>query len=222
MMRGDSLRDFYAKSLALLGLAFLGALGAAVDYWPTNLAIPRISEVDFQIATLRPLSTVPQPATLVAVGRHVAPRAIVSMTPTPTSPAIGETIATNVSEPQAAEARTPDLEFAPPVAFGGLSASAIDLTAPEQTSAVSVIADATPSLTIPVQKSGMLSGFVSSLSDSGSKAGSAIANGFQAFGGAVGGGLRKLIPFGRRDDHQREMIRPVFTNASTSARGTLQ
>ena len=51
-MRGDSLRDFYAKSLALLGLAFLGALGAAVDYWPTNLSIPRTSEFDFQIATL--------------------------------------------------------------------------------------------------------------------------------------------------------------------------
>jgi hypothetical protein len=40
-VRGDSLRDLYAKSLALLGLAALAGVGALVDYWPADLALPR-------------------------------------------------------------------------------------------------------------------------------------------------------------------------------------
>src|SRR5688500_16492133 len=43
-MRGDSLRDFYAKTLALLGLALVGVLGALVDHWPTAQPLPKVSE----------------------------------------------------------------------------------------------------------------------------------------------------------------------------------
>lgn len=39
-MRGDSLRDFYAKSLALVGLGMLGVVGAAVDNWPSAMTVP--------------------------------------------------------------------------------------------------------------------------------------------------------------------------------------
>jgi hypothetical protein len=39
-VRGDSLRDLYAKSLALAGLGVLAALGALVDYWPADLGVP--------------------------------------------------------------------------------------------------------------------------------------------------------------------------------------
>ena len=42
-MRGDSLRDFYAKTIALLGLALVGALGALVDYWPAAQPLPRVA-----------------------------------------------------------------------------------------------------------------------------------------------------------------------------------
>ena len=41
-MRGDSLRDFYAKSLALVGLAALAGVGAIVDYWPTDVRPSRV------------------------------------------------------------------------------------------------------------------------------------------------------------------------------------
>jgi len=40
-MRGDSVRDLYAKTLALLGLGMLAGTGALVDYWPaSNVAMP--------------------------------------------------------------------------------------------------------------------------------------------------------------------------------------
>ncbi len=39
-MRGDSLRDLYAKTLALLGLGVLAGAGALVDYWPTGITMP--------------------------------------------------------------------------------------------------------------------------------------------------------------------------------------
>lgn len=39
-MRGDSLRDFYAKTLAVMGLGLLACAGAIVDYWPVNEELP--------------------------------------------------------------------------------------------------------------------------------------------------------------------------------------
>lgn len=39
-MRGDSLRDLYAKTLALLGLGVLAGAGALVDYWPIGTSLP--------------------------------------------------------------------------------------------------------------------------------------------------------------------------------------
>jgi hypothetical protein len=39
-VRGDSLRDLYAKTLALLGLGLLAGAGALVDYWPTGITMP--------------------------------------------------------------------------------------------------------------------------------------------------------------------------------------
>lgn len=42
-MRGDSLRDLYAKALALVGLGALAMVGALVDYWPTRVPMPAVS-----------------------------------------------------------------------------------------------------------------------------------------------------------------------------------
>jgi hypothetical protein len=41
-VRGDSLRDLYAKTLAVLGLGLLAAAGAVVDYWPVGSSAPII------------------------------------------------------------------------------------------------------------------------------------------------------------------------------------
>jgi hypothetical protein len=39
-VRGDSLRDFYAKTLAVVGLGLLAGAGAIVDYWPVGSPLP--------------------------------------------------------------------------------------------------------------------------------------------------------------------------------------
>jgi hypothetical protein len=56
-VRGDSLRDFYAKTLAVLGLGVLAATGAAVDYWPVGEVWPAVPAV----AGLLPDGPVPAP-----------------------------------------------------------------------------------------------------------------------------------------------------------------
>jgi hypothetical protein len=42
-VRGDSLRDFYAKTLAVLGLGLLAGAGAVVDYWPVAGPVPAVT-----------------------------------------------------------------------------------------------------------------------------------------------------------------------------------
>lgn len=42
-MRGDSLRDLYAKVIAVVGLGVLAGAGALVDYWPSGGTLPRVA-----------------------------------------------------------------------------------------------------------------------------------------------------------------------------------
>jgi hypothetical protein len=41
-VRGDSLRDLYAKTLAVVGLGLLAGAGAIVDYWPVSEPWPAV------------------------------------------------------------------------------------------------------------------------------------------------------------------------------------
>ncbi len=63
-MRGDSLRDLYAKVLAILGLGALAGVGALVDYWPVSVTTPPIvarAGVRPDLPTLIPASKIPVP-----------------------------------------------------------------------------------------------------------------------------------------------------------------
>ena len=75
-MRGDSLRDFYAKTLAVLGLGLIAAAGAMVDYWPvsgTLPAVPAAAGVRPEVPVLAQDLTreIPEPATLRVAYRPV-------------------------------------------------------------------------------------------------------------------------------------------------------
>ena len=57
-MRGDSIRDLYAKTLALLGLGVLAGTGALVDYWPSEGRLPAVesgfTQPEFSLALAVP------------------------------------------------------------------------------------------------------------------------------------------------------------------------
>lgn len=135
-MRGDSLRDFYAKVLAILGLGVLGGVGALVDYWPVGVSTPPMEA--------RRVYTPDVPALALAAAVHVpvvaqpsyagpAPEAIVAeAVPVPvaaghliTTPAygampVGETVALSAPPPQ----------YLAPAVASAAPAEPIELTAP--------------------------------------------------------------------------------------------
>lgn len=78
-MRGDSLRDFYAKTLAVVGLGLLAGAGAIVDYWPIGGPLPAVSRVaglDVRTPVVLPGAPDSIPAPII---RAAAPRPIASV-----------------------------------------------------------------------------------------------------------------------------------------------
>jgi hypothetical protein len=56
-VRGDSVRDFYAKTLAVVGLGLIAGAGAVVDYWPVSRPLPA---VDGRLSLLTAPPALPQ------------------------------------------------------------------------------------------------------------------------------------------------------------------
>jgi hypothetical protein len=69
-MRGDSLRDLYAKVIAVVGLGVLAGAGALVDYWPSGGLLPRVAT---EARNLRLAGPLPVPA-VMSVAARPAPR----------------------------------------------------------------------------------------------------------------------------------------------------
>ena len=66
-MRGDSVRDLYAKAVALVGLGLLACAGAIVDYWPVPGDPPRVARAARVLpprAAIPPLAKLNTPAAL--------------------------------------------------------------------------------------------------------------------------------------------------------------
>ncbi len=67
-MRGDSRQDLYAKFLALVALGLLAGMGALVDYWPTDVRVPRAANTIVRLPALaRALSVPRNPVTTLAL-----------------------------------------------------------------------------------------------------------------------------------------------------------
>lgn len=70
-MRGDWRQDFYAKSLALVGLGVLAGIGALVDYWPAQLDMPEVAAVVARSAAPQPLAASALPSIHVQLNTSV-------------------------------------------------------------------------------------------------------------------------------------------------------
>jgi hypothetical protein len=70
-VRGDSIRDLYAKTLAIAGLAALAGIGALVDYWPVAGDPPVVQAAPLR----RPDLAAVLPAVHIDIPRIVEPPA---------------------------------------------------------------------------------------------------------------------------------------------------
>jgi len=90
-VRGDSLRDFYAKTLAVVGLGLLAGAGAIVDYWPVGGPLPAVSDVaaaltpSLGVALPAAPTSIPAPVVRLAFRRPLMP-AVVTVPPVVAQP----------------------------------------------------------------------------------------------------------------------------------------
>jgi len=197
-VRGDSLRDLYAKTLAVLGLGLLAGAGAIVDYWPVGssapaIASPGLPHPDLAVLTQNLDQTIPLPAVrrlphVVEVRGTIHARNVGSarfVTPV-AEPASNATVA---SAPQPLPAlRAPiDSQWPAAMASANWTQAAVDL-------------DMAPPLAAPAP--GLIGGAIRKTKDSLVRAsavtgstivvtGSTIADALKG----VGGAFRKVTPF---------------------------
>jgi hypothetical protein len=190
-MRGDSLRDLYAKTLALLGLALVGGLGALIDYWPVTHPLPRVATAQLD---LRPADLAARADSAMAI----APAAMTDPGPavrrrartTPVSMSVRVASISDVlgSSPAIGfEAPPPPLASIPVQPVATLHATAVALVAPEQTPA--------PEMMFAQHGSGQGSadqGFLSDATEAAKKAGSTIMTGTMKTGASIVDGLRSV------------------------------
>ena len=204
-MRGDSLRDLYAKTLALLGLGVLAGTGALVDYWPSGVPMPAIDTALVQPEIARSL---PVPATQPNFEIPSAPARA-------TRPLVNVELARAESDipetPQLALAPTSDellsiasLSAPPPVVVQTFAPSPdytlgaeVTLIEPELAPRpIATLAMSTPPVTLAEDGNlgGRLTGVVkrtgTSIARTGRKTGASIVDAFRAMSGAV----RRALP----------------------------
>jgi hypothetical protein len=125
-VRGDSLRDLYAKTLALCGLGLLAGVGALVDYWPVGVAVPQPGAASIAL-----------PERYAAARAEDVPVPVRIAQPVPVAPA-----------PVATLASLPVVSGLPPIADRVVTLDApVPLPAAMTTT---VVADAAPAAEVPL------------------------------------------------------------------------
>ena len=203
-MRGDSLRDLYAKTLALLGLGVLAGTGALVDYWPSGVAMPM---VDAGLSQPEIASALPVPdrqPNFVVAGparpRSVRPavtviQTAVADTPAPRFPDLALRSVADVpldvalAEPPAA---VPVQTFAFSVDYS--LGEEVPLTEPTPWPVATLAMSAPVEMSADDEHGGLLTGMVkrtgSSILRGGRKTGASIMEAFRVVSGAV----RRALP----------------------------
>jgi hypothetical protein len=191
-VRGDSLRDLYAKTLAVIGLGLLAGAGAVVDYWPVGSAMPVVNSPRLPASAAPQLSQrfdihVPAPAVRRAVAEPVIVRSgpvgiaalrRTSFVQAPAAPA------STVPETIEVAAPVPELNLAPD--------SSWQLLVPASSVA---LADLAPPPMPSIESPGMISGALRKTKDSiirtGMVTGGSIKDAFKG----VWGAFKKVSPF---------------------------
>ena len=209
-MRGDSLRDFQAKVLAIAGLGVLAGVGALVDNWPTGSNVPPI--MAGRVA--RPEVPVLTPASVAASSdsQAFAPMAALPMTrraqaiaqPAVVEPAftiaaagalpIGEVVQLGAVEATVAPPPVPI-----PVPAMNVPAEIISLPAPPVLTLAENRASSTPSFAPAFTPADSDPGFVmgtlrktgSGIAKGGAATGASIMDAFRG----VAGAFKKVTPF---------------------------
>jgi hypothetical protein len=204
-MRGDSLRDLYAKTLALLGLGVLAGAGALVDYWPSGVALPAVDAGLVQPELARSLPVPDRQPNLDVPARRprIAPPVVAVVEPAPREFVIPETPRLALATVSAAWL-TPAVFTAPPVSVP-VQAFAVtdDYTLGEEVALTDPTPWPTTTLAMsapPVEMSedetfgGRLTGMVkrtgTSIARTGRRTGASIVEAFRVVSGAV----RRALP----------------------------
>jgi hypothetical protein len=207
-VRGDSLRDFQAKVLAIAGLGVLAGVGALVDYWPTGGSLPPM----LAGSAARPEVPVPTPAS-VAAARPIeaavpAGTALVTRrAPAATPPVVLEPVdivasagAMPIGQPVTlgtVEFAVPQAPVAPAVPATDAPAAPIDLPAPPIAALTTTRAPHTlaPTLGAPESEPGFVMGTLrktgAGLAKTGAVTGASILDAFRG----VAGAFKKVSPF---------------------------
>jgi hypothetical protein len=194
-MRGDSLRDLYAKTVAVCGLGLLAGVGALVDYWPTATVLPFV----------RPAFPEPVLVTALPVPEHlpVMPE-VQAASERPVR--LARVLSTPTALPRLAVTPAVDLTFGssvalavPPLFLGAAPAQATDgaevaLTAPVEPTTVVAMYTA-PVSSGQDQENGFISGAAGAFKTAGSSIASAGSKTGAFIGGAIRGVMRRVNPF---------------------------
>ena len=212
-MRGDSLRDLYAKTIAVCGLGLLAAAGALVDYWPTGVVMSPVGPA-FAPPQLASALPVPKNALTAPARDAKADRADVASVRAPerrlpedNTPRNAEPLFGRPSGFQTSFVQTTALDVAPAAAphFGEEIALHEPVLALRFNAAYAPLGEEI-TLTEPSVDSGVVmastyaapvatssddgNGFISGATSAFKKTGSSIANAGSKAGAAIVGGFR--------------------------------
>lgn len=197
LVRGDSLRDLYAKALALLGLGLLGVAGALVDYWPVHGDVPYVASVLTHPAGLAALTADANASMPVIAPPVTAPLANATVAPIPVPDPVVPIGALADERPATPPAPAPhasnvaSLSVAP-ASPASLPAYTLDLIPPATTDEPE-LAPESPAAPVNHAQNGenMFTGAAKSIGKASARTGTTIASGFVSAASAIGRMFRK-------------------------------